>query len=1125
MLHIRLLGGFEVRLDGQTVQSFESDKSRALLVYLAVEHVRPQPRERLAGLFWPDYSDHRARRNLSQALYALRKTLFPDDRPAATAAELPLAITNHTIQFKVVDHVALDVDAFRKGLAGCRRHAPSPTTACDACMAGLEGAVALYRGNFLDSSLSLPGCPAFQEWCLLEREALLRATISALEDLAAWRRLRGDLAAAREYARRAVALDPLWEPARRQLIHALWRDGRRAEALAQYQACRELLAAELGVAPDQETERLVRRIRADQPSRSADQIGGALIPHPLTPFIGRRDELAQIREQLNSVSCRLLTLVGPGGSGKTRLAIELAHQVAKAFPDGTVLVNLSPVASPEAFLPAIARGLGLPLQEKRDAESQLQDYLREKRLLLVLDSFEGIVACAPVAVQILQAAPRVKVLATSRQRLQVKGEHLYQVGGLHLPDEPAGRAAGDAVQLFLSAARRVVPDYQPDEGDLAAIGIICHRVMGMPLGIILASAWLEMLTPAEIAAQIRNSLDFLAVDWPDLPERQRSLRATLDYTWQLLEPQHQRVFQALSVFRGGFIAAAAERVAGASMADLLAFTHRFLIQREADGRYAIHDFLRQFAAEKLARALPAHDQAQERHGRYYLERLARWAPDLKNQAQIQTLARLDAENGNLAAAWEWGVTRSAVEDLVQAAECLGLYYALRGRIPEGVRAFARAAAAAKRTRPNQQQLLASVTLQTWQARFLRLSGEREKADQLRESCRLALAELPAAGIAAQPAQAFLYRETGDALLPSDREAAQERYGASLALYQSAGDDWGTGHALIGLGAIAHHKGQYNEALAYYQDSLTHFQNRGDARGIARVTAELGHNSLRLGLFDDGERYMRASMAMFEAIGDRTGKASSLFNLARTNFWRGNWPKCLEFFQQSLPLFQELGFLEEVAFNTSGLAGVCCGLGEYDEAISWAETCLNLPRQLPRWWAYAYTWLGVAALAQERYPEARRHLQKSVDGYADLGQADELATAMGFLGGTLLRSGPPAEAPDEAPGEARRLLQSALAIAVEARGLYSAVFVMPQVALYLAFQGQVEKAVEIYALIHRYPMVANGQLWADVAGRDIERLAADLPPETVAAAQARGREADLWATATALLEDLFAPALA
>jgi DNA-binding SARP family transcriptional activator len=367
-LSITLLGGFEVMVNGQPLQGFDSDKSRALLAFLAMERDQIQRRDKLAGLMWPESTDLRARRSLSQAVYNLRHLL--DVPTGSTQSEEPqptFLVNQQTVQFNPAADCRLDAAIFQSGLSGCNQHNPSLSPSCDGCMQQLDSAASVYRGDFL-AGLFLSGCLEFEEWCVVIRERLRRDALTASVTLSTWHRRRGRPGNALSHARRSVELDPLWEPAQRQLMYCLWLAGDRSEALLQYEACREILSGQLGVEPDEKTRKLARRIQADVEVVSPQPAGRRNLPHALTPFIGRESELRQIQSRLDSLSCRLLTLLGPGGSGKTRLALETARRLTHDFPDGVYLVSLSGLGSAVAIVPAVAEVLGLPIQEDRDPE-------------------------------------------------------------------------------------------------------------------------------------------------------------------------------------------------------------------------------------------------------------------------------------------------------------------------------------------------------------------------------------------------------------------------------------------------------------------------------------------------------------------------------------------------------------------------------------------------------------------------------------------------------------------------------------------------------------------------------------------------------------------------------------
>ena len=592
-LTVWLLGPFQVTLDGQPATAFATDKVRALLAYLAVEAGQPHRREKLASLLWPDHHEKLARTNLRSTLARLR-TSIRDREPAPPL----LHITHQALQLNPEAGIRVDVAAFTQLVEASLRPAWDSE---NAPISQLEQAVALYRGPFLEG-FSLPDSPLFEEWALFQRERLHRLVMQALNHLVEAYEARNELERALEHAWRQLALDPAWESAHRQAMRLLARSGRRDAALAQFETCRERLAGDLDVEPSPETLALVRQIRDDTVAPRAPPISAAPrtphnLPAPLTPFVGREAELADLRQRLDDPDCRLLTLVGPGGIGKTRLALEAARAHLADFPDGVFQVRLVGLASPQSIVPTVAAALGLRFGGRREPKRQLTDYLRGRTVLLLLDNYEHLLEGAGLVVDILRAAPKLKVLVTSRERLNVKGEHLLSVDGMAYPGADASDGptdgsgvppaaqdllAYDAVRLFVSGARRACPGFDPADHALD-VARICNALEGLPLALLLASAWVGELSPSQIAGELSDGaghgLDLLETGWRDVPSRHRSLRAAFDHSWRLLSGQEQEIFAALSVFRGGFDGAAAEAVAGAWPADLRRLVDRSFVQR------------------------------------------------------------------------------------------------------------------------------------------------------------------------------------------------------------------------------------------------------------------------------------------------------------------------------------------------------------------------------------------------------------------------------------------------------------------------------------------------------------------------------------------------------------------
>ena len=686
-LKLALLGRPRVTCDDTPLPGWALQKSLASLAYLAVTG-RPHSRGALAGLFWPDCTEANARSNLRKVLAELRQRI-----PSH------LVITRAQVAFDRESAYWLDVEAFERGVGRALPLQESRLTGTGA--AALAETIALYRDGFL-LGLSVLHAPAFEEWLLLEREHLRSLALRALHALVDHHAVHAQPEWTLAYLDRLLALEPAHEEAHRHKMVLLALRGERVAALRQYEACRQAVQA-LEAEPDGETTALYEQIRsgASLPVPRAARVPGHRLHAPLTPLVGREAELAEVRARLRDPSCRLLNLVGPGGVGKTHLALRAAAGLLPGgrrfagppdcFADGVYVVRLGSVPAVEAIVPAIAQALDLPLLEGAHPQRQVANYLAGKQLLLVVDSFEHLPAGASLLVDLLHAAPGLKILVTSRARLGVQVEHQFPLDGLacpgRLPDEPESLASMPAVQLYLSGARRIRPGFKVSAGDLLHIVRICRLVDGLPLAILLAASWAGMLTPAEIASQLElesgRGLDLLQTEGQDLPARQRSMRAVFDHSWDLLAARERQVLAGLSVFRGSFTLEAARQVAGASLRELRALMDRSLLQRAAAGRYATHELLRQYAAERLEGAPTAAQAARDRHSAYFAAALERWWADLQGSRHQAALGEMGAEVGNLRTAWNSAVERGQLAQLDQAMEGLCYFYKWLGRYEEG----------------------------------------------------------------------------------------------------------------------------------------------------------------------------------------------------------------------------------------------------------------------------------------------------------------------------------------------------------------------------------------------------------------------------------------------------------
>ena len=644
-LTLHTLGGLSVRHDQPL--SFGQRKTSALLVYLAC-NPRPHPREVLAEMLWEDRTQSQSLSNLRVVLTDLRHTVAEH-----------ICVTREAVSVNTESDLWLDADAFETRLAAAGDDA-----------AQLEDALALYRGDFLDGFYI--DSQGFEDWTLLERERLRFRAMETLDRLIASHLDDGDHAGGIARATQLLRMDTLREKTYRQLMQLLALSGERAAALAQYETCCRMLREELGVTPTPDTVQLYERISAGtlvearQPVLAAQPVAAEPVsylpagprhnlPVQSTSFVGREDDVTAILDRLAEPDCRLLTLVGPGGMGKTRLALTVAERLVDGFADGVVFVPLAPLAAPDGIMPAIATALDLPAmdthfhQTQVPAEQQVANFLREKTMLLVLDNCEHVLDGIMVVDRMLATAPDVTVLATSRELLTLGWEWLYEVHGLLRPecDETGDILDYSAIRLFVERGRRVQPAFRLAD-ERAHVITICQLVEGMPLGIEIAAAWLRAMPCDAIAAELLD----LESPQRHAPERHRSLRVVFDHTWRHLTALERDTLMRLSIFRGGFTREAAEAVAQSTLPRLATLVNKSLLHCDrTTRRYGMHELLRQYAAEPLESEPDQKRDLLSRYVDYYAAFLQELAPEFQ-RGRNKTVR---ADTDNLLNALDWAM--------------------------------------------------------------------------------------------------------------------------------------------------------------------------------------------------------------------------------------------------------------------------------------------------------------------------------------------------------------------------------------------------------------------------------------------------------------------------------------
>ena len=660
------------------------------------------------------------------------------------------------------------------------------------------------------------------------------------------------------------------------------------------------------------------------------------LPGMLTPFIGREPELTALSLLLEDPQCRLLTLVGLGGIGKTRLAIEIAARHKDLFPDGAWFVSLAPINSSGLLVPTIADALGFRFQDPTKPRDQLLNYLREKEALLVLDNVEHLLDGVYLFGEILESSPQVKLLVTSRERLNLLSEWVFEIHGLPVPtsDKAERFEEYSSVALFVQSARRVQASFDLQEGDRSCVARICQIVEGMPLGIELAAAWAGLLSCSEIALEIERNLDFLRVSMRDLPERHRSLRATLDYSWNLLSPEEKAILSRLAVFRGSFRREAAEEICGASLMILSSLKDKSLLRRTDQGRYDLHDLIQQYAALKLAEDTCGDEAVKDQHAFYYVQQLSEWEKALKSARQVETFTEMAHEIDNLRQAWQRMVTcceLNCKENFLFTSSLfhtslfsLSLFYEMRCRNWEAINLF------------------------------------RDSLEGLKAVCDRfdLIKENPGYKTALGHITAYLGLHYAYIL---QYQQAHELLEEALSILENCQARVEKAQAQIMLAWLFQKQGQLHKSIVLLEESRIIFQEEGDGWWYILTISLLAWAYLSIGKIQESNALYQEGLRQV-CPGDLRLSVPLKNGFAYACFMQNDYAKAERLLQENLQFSLQLGNNRQTAIN--------------------------------------YLDLGQVALATNRIELAEKNLQECVDLLSEFGESHDLALGLVHLGKCL-----------------------------------------------------------------------------------------------------------------------------
>ncbi|MGH2448430.1 MAG: tetratricopeptide repeat protein [Chloroflexota bacterium] len=847
-LQIRLLGSFSVSLAGQELPvALPAGKSTSLvkLLALAVEHRLPA--EQIIEALWPDLGLTQARSNLHLVLHTSRRSLDPNRDHQI----LPL---RGGVVMLSGESMWTDVEAFEDAAATARSRND---------VASYRLALALYRGPLDVADL-------YEDWIADRRTHLQNLFLDISVLGAEVFRQEGEIGLAIDTLQRAVAIEPALEAAHVALMRLYAQIGQRQQALRQFEQASEALRRDLEVEPDQETRDLVELIRAghlpkeQSQRRRRERVTSHNLPRPLTSFTGRERDMVRVRRLLQTN--RLVTLTGPGGVGKTRLAIAIGAEVTSMYPDGTWLVELAPVSDPSGVTRVVADVVGFREQGTASLLDALVRELEGRCSLLIVDNCEHVIdATAGLAHTLLVGCPELSILCTSRETLALPGEVVLAVPPLSVPGPDEALSVSSllglaAVRLFVERSRSRRPDFELSADNAAAVAAICRQLDGLPLAIELAAAWIGVASPAQIAERLDNDLELLKTSSRAAQPRQRSMRTALDWSYRLLSSEEQSLFCRLAVFSGGWSLEAAEAVTGEpdALNTLSRLIDKSLVnaapQSNGSLRYRFLEPVRQYALARLRdRALE--QKVRRNHAAYLVDMTADIEGLLRGPDQTETLNRIEPENDNVRAALAWSLAEGG-------DPFLGLRLAVHWR------------------------------------RFWHMRGN------VREGCEWLDALLvanPGAPLAdrsdALHACGGLY-STGGQLAE-----ATERLTEALALRRKLGDDERTGRTLNILGTLSMDQGSNEDAAAYLEESLALMRKVGDTQGAAVTSCNLGNVAYTQGNLEAAFDWYVVSRDLAARAGDESGVSICVANMASIAVTRRDYDDAFDLFSEAIAVWR------------------------------------------------------------------------------------------------------------------------------------------------------------------------------------------------------------------------------
>ncbi|MHB8629412.1 MAG: AfsR/SARP family transcriptional regulator [Aggregatilineales bacterium] len=958
-LQLITLGGLDIRLFGQPAPKLMSRKVEALLIYLAANPYS-HPREVLSETFWNNQPQDRSLTYLRTALANLNKH-FPSF----------LDITRQTIRIKSDSAYWLDLTKLHSALNTADqwigRHQRFSVSAATALIESLSQ----YRGRFLQG-VSLRDAPGIEDWIASENTRLNTRLLQAYRRLGEYALAHAASNMGVLHLQRALELDPLDEESHRLLMRLYYQSGNRSAAIAQYEGCRRLLETELNIALSPETHSIYQEICAQKAIQLIAKPIINTLPLPATPFVERVGVLTALAGLINNPECRLLTLTGLGGVGKTRLAIEMARHYETQYTDGVLYASLVPLSFDDEIANLLINALKLPRYENRSPEQGLFQYLQEKHLLLVLDNFEHSPDSALLLSRLLAGSPHLKIIVTARQRLNLQEEWVFHVLPFSLPAAGEPHAAeSEALQLFMQSARRVDFDYALE---LEWATRICQLVEGLPLAIELAASWVRVLSGEKIAREIAGNIDFLSSPAHNVEPRHRSIRAVFNSSWKMFDPIEQEVFRHLSVFRGGFTEAAARYVANAELSTLLSLVDKSVLQA-AEGHYTVHELLRQYAYEWLVDEPAVLDTALDRHARYYADLFERYGDLLVDDPQDPIYIEVMSESQNYTLAWKRLTARNEVSTASRLLKPFFKLFDAQNRYVEGELFFRNAVSWLEGQDISVDPLIVA-RAKILQALLGGIVNLYREADQIAHEVLPIFIERHV-----EWDMQIAYRcLAGSAYARGQFQDARHYFEKAKTLLESLHEPVVLAAILLRLSDIAAVFGEYTRAVRYLDEYL-HDSRRPTFKIIyLRFLATLGDLHIKLGNFAEAETHLLEAQRLCQVADNRISQSVVNSALGRVRIAQKRYTEAIQLFEQSVQLCEALKHDWGKAFALVYMGQVKLLQNDAQSALQHLHHAHEIAVRLNAHWvsAMAKRYICNAYVLLNRFPEAETELRSALE---------------------------------------------------------------------------------------------------------------------------------------------------